>query len=147
MSIRRGGLTLVELALTIGLAGIVVIPIGVVLSQHLAGAMWSRDAGVAMNLARSEVERLDSLNDFCHAQLNLTSPTPPPVDGYWPGYPYAMTRVVSCQQNDCSVNCGAAPTNARNGVKRIEIRVTKSGSGQLLASLVTYRTKFVSFGP
>ena len=145
MSIRRGGLTLVELALTIGLAGIVVIPVGVVLSQHLAGAMWSRDAGVAMNLARSEVERLDSLNDFCHADLTVNSPSGIPLPSYL-GYPFTLTRTIWCQTGNCASNC-ASPSNNNNGIKRIEIRATKSGSTETLASLTNYRTKYVLFGP
>lgn len=151
----RGGLTLVELIITISLAAILGIPTGILLSEHLTGALRARDYTVGMSLARAEMERLDSLdsvsgldnaNGFCHPDLNLTSSTPPPLTGYWPGYTCDLTRIVLCQAGNCSSNC-ASPTNANNGVKSIEVRVTKSGSGELVASLITYRTKFVRFGP
>ena len=155
LDVRRG-LTLVELVITISLAAIIGIPVGILLSEHLTGALRARDYAVAMSLARAEMERLDSLdsssgldnsNGFCHPDLNLTSPTPPPIAGYWPGYSYDLTRIVLCQTGgNCALNC-ASPADANNGIKQIEVRVTKSGSGELGASLMSYRTKFVRFGP
>ena len=145
MSIRTPrGLTLIELVITISLAGILGIPVGILLSEHLNAALRARDATVATNLARYEIERLDSLNDFCHADLTINSPGGTTINPYL-GYPYALTRIVWCQTGNCASNCGA-PANANNGVKRIEIRVTKSGSSTILASLVTYRTQYVLFG-
>ncbi len=138
------GLTLVELVITISLAAIIGIPTGILLSQHLKGALRARDAVVAMNLARYEMERLDSLNDFCHVDLTVNSPAGLPINSYQ-GYPYTLTRIVWCQTGNCASNCGS-PSNTNNGVKRIEIRVTKSGSTDVLASLVSYRTEFVLFG-
>ena len=138
------GLTLIELVITISLAAIIGIPVGLLLSEHLNGALRARDAIVAMNLARYEMERLDSLNDFCHVDLNMNSPAGTPLNSYQ-GYPYTLTRIVWCQTGNCASNCGS-PSNANNGVKRIEIRMTKSGSTGVLASLVSYRTEFVLFG-
>lgn len=152
---KQAGLTLVELVITISLAAIIGVPTGILLSEHLTGALRARDYTVAMNLARREMEQLDSLdsasgldnaNGFCHPDLALTVPSPPPIVGYWPGYPYDLTRIVQCQVGNCGSNC-ASPSNANNGIKRIEIRVTKSGSSDRLATLVTYRTKYVLFGP
>ena len=155
MHMSRTGLTLIELVMTISLAAILGIPVGLILSRQLQGAINARDAAVAMSLARDEMERLESLdsasgldnaNGFCHPDLNLTSPSPAPIPGYWAGYSYDLTRIVQCQVNNCASNC-ASPSNANNGVKRIEIRVTRTGSGDLMASLVTYRTKYVRYGP
>jgi len=144
------GLTLVELVVTIILTAIIGIPVGILLAEHLSGALRARDYTVAMNLARREMERLDSWNNFCHADLNLTAGTPAPN----PDPAYVVTRIVGCQTPasscacSCSGTCGSgAPTSARNDVKRVETRVTKSGSGEQLASLVSYRTKYVLFGP
>lgn len=146
----RAGLTLVELVITISLAAIIGIPTGILLSEHLTGALRARDYTVAMSLARREMERLDSLNNFCHTDLDVTAPSPPPLVGYWPGYPYDLTRIVQCQAGDCTSQspgtCHSPPANARNGIKRIELRVTKSGSTEVQARLVTYRTKYVLFG-
>lgn len=139
------GLTLVEIILTIGLTAALGVPMGMLLNAHLGNALRARDATVAMNLARLELERLDSLNDFCDAGLAINAPAGTTVDPYQ-SLPYAMTRIVACQAGDCTANCGLTPANALNGVKRIEIQVRKSGSATVLASLVTYRTKFVLFG-
>ena len=138
------GLTLVELVLTISLAGILSIPIGILISEQLRGAMRARDVTIAMNLARAEVERLESFNDFCRSELALTTTAGVVVPGA--SFPaYVVTRIVSCQTGNCDANCGS-PSNANNGIKRIEIRVTRSGSSTPLATLVTYRTKFVLYG-
>ena len=143
------GLTLVELVVTIVLTAIIGVPMGRMVAEQLRGALNARDSTIAMNLARLELERLDSLNDFCHADLALTGGTTAPN----PDPAFTVTRIVSCQTPtsscacSCSGGCGGAPSNARNDIKRIEIRVTKSGSGELGAAAVTYRTKYVSFGP
>ena len=139
-----GGLTLIELVITISLAGILGIPVGVLLSEQLGAAIHARDASVAMNLARAELERLESFNDFCHPETALTASSGVVVA--FPAYPsYVVTRIVSCQTGDCTSTCGT-PSNANNGIKRVEIRVTKTGSTAPLASLITYRTKFVLYG-
>ncbi len=135
----RRGLTLVELVVTITLAGLLGIPVGLLLSHYLEAALRSRDRTVAVNLARHEMERLESLNDFCHADLDT------PVAGVAitvPGFPSSIvTRMVTCQAGDC-----ACPS-AIDGMKRVDVRVTKAGSEDPLASLTTYRTKFVTYGP
>jgi len=137
-------LTLVELVITISLTAILGIPAGILFSEHLNGALRARDYTVAMSLARAEMERLDSLNDFCHVDLTVNSPAGTTISPYQ-GYPYALTRAVWCQTGNCASNC-ATPSNANNGIKRIEIRVTKIGSTENRATLVTYRTEYVLFG-
>ncbi len=143
-------LTLIELVVAIAVTAVLAIPLGRLLSEQLRGALGAHDSTVAMSLARHEMERLDSLNNFCHPHLNVTAPTPPPVNGYWPTYPsYALTRTVICQVPDCTSQSPGVchnPANSRNGIKRIEVRVTRQGSPESLATLVTYRTKYVLFG-
>ncbi len=151
---RATGFTLIELIIAISLAMLIGVPAARLLVEHLAGAIRSRDYAVGMSLARREMERLDSFdsaggldnsNGFCHPDLALTAVSPPPINNYWVGYPYALTRIVQCQALDCTSNC-ASPTNPRNGIKRIELRVTKTGSSEPAATLVTYRTKYVRYG-
>ncbi|MBI2093286.1 MAG: type II secretion system protein [Candidatus Omnitrophica bacterium] len=141
----RHGLTLIEIIVTISLLAIIAVPASLLLSEPMRAAISFRESTVAMGLARSELEQLDALNDFCHADLALTSASGITVDPYQ-GFPYALTRIVSCQTGDCSSNCNA-PNNNRNGIKRIEIRVSRSGSSDVLARLTNYRTKYVLFGP
>lgn len=128
------GLTLVELVITISLAGILGVPVGMLLSEQLNGALKARDYTVGMNLARQEMERLDSLNDF----FVLASQSASAV----PGFPaYTRTVTVTCSFGNCtSTGVGS------QGGKRVEVVVTKTGSSDPLARLVTYRTKHVQFG-
>lgn len=140
------GLTLVELVITISLAAILGVPVGFILSEHLRAALQARDASVAMSLARQEVERLDSFNDFFHADLAL--PTDPATTTFvnYQGYPYTLQRTVSCLLGNCT-NTGTGS----QGVKRVTISVYKSSSPSpppdtLAATLITYRTKHVYFG-
>ena len=154
------GLSLIELIVTISLAAILGVPVGILVSEHLGATMRARDATVAMTLARREMEQLDdfnsaslsSFNNFCHANLNLTGAGGVSVAS--PNPAYAITRIVLCQTptSSCACSCSGicltgAPSSARNDIKRIEVQVKRSGSSELLASLVTYRTKYVSFGP
>lgn len=136
MTVR--GLTLIELVLTIALAGILAVPTGLLLTEHLREAMSSRDSTFALQLARAEVERLESFNNFFKSpELNIGSTLMP----NYQGYPYDVTRAVTCQVG----NCVSAALNSQ-GVKRIDIVVTQAGSLQPQARLISYRTKHVSFG-
>jgi len=132
------GLTLVELVITISLAAIIGIPTGILLSEHLTGALRARDYIVAMNLARQEMERIDSLNDFfASPDLNVGT-----TSGTVSGFPaYTRTVTVTCLVGNCT-----NPGTGSQGVKQITIVVTKTGPGDLLATLVSYRTKHVFFG-
>ncbi len=144
------GLTLVELIISISLAGIIAIPVGILVSEHLNAAIRARDATIAMNLARYELERLDSLNDVCH--VDLTTPSTTTIISYQ-SLSYTLTRTVSCQVTpivgNCASNCTSPnpPPSGNNGIKRIAITVTRNSSAEVLASVITYRTKFVRFGP
>ena len=149
----QGGLTLVELVITISLAAIIGIPTGILLSEHLTGALRARDYAVAMSLARAEMERLDSLNNFCHADLSLTLPAGVLLSGApFSSYPsYEVRRVVNCQAQAsgtaCTSACVASPGATDNAIKRVEVVATRSGTTDRVASLVTYRSKYVTFGP
>ena len=147
-------MTLVELVVGISLSAILGIALGVLVSEHLRAALRARDMTVAMNLARAELERLESLGivvgqenttGFCHPDLNITGASGVAVPSV-SGPSYVVTRIVTCQTGSCVSNC-ASPSNANNGIKRIEIRVTKTSSaGERQAYLITYRTKFVLLG-
>jgi len=128
------GLTLVELVITIALAAILGVPVGFILSEHLRGALRARDYAVAMSLDRQEMERLDSLNNF----FSVSTQAAAPVAGF-SAYTRAVT--VTCLLGDCT----NTNTNSQ-GVKKITVVVTKTGPGDVLATLVSYRTKHVAFG-
>ena len=150
------GMTLVELVITIATAAIIGIPTGLLISEHLQQSILLRDSNLGAQLARYELERLDGLNNFFAADLatNAASPStpvvtviplnPPPATYLMSpqSYPYTITRAVSCQIGDCT----AGSPSTLQGVKRIVVTVTKSGSATPLIRLVTYRTKYVSFG-
>ena len=137
----RRGLTLVELVLTIALAGILGIPTGLLLGEHLFVALTSRDSTVATQLARYEMERLDSLNNFFDPNLNVV---PPVTISNYQGFPYDLTRTVTCLTSPATTCTSGALNN--QGVKRIQVTVTKTGSAQPLSRLISYRTKHVFFG-
>ena len=120
-----------------GLAGLLGIPTGLLVSEHLRAALTSRDATVALQLARAEMERLDSLNSFFASTLAIGTTVIPTYQGF----PYTMTRTITCQTGNC------ASTNPNvQGVKRLLITMTRSGSASPLARLISYRTKHVLFG-
>ena len=129
------GLTLVELVLTITLAAILGVSSGLLVSEELRGMLTARDQMVAMGLARAELERLESLNDF----FAIATQAPTVVPGFT-AYTRAVT--VTCM---FSSNCTDTALDSQ-GVKQIDVTVTKTGILGSLASLTTYRTKHVAYG-
>jgi hypothetical protein len=131
------GLTLVELVVTIGLLGIIGIPTGLLVGEQLIGSVRAKDSTVAMQLGRAHLERLDSLDDFFHPELSVGARTVTPS-----GFPaYAVTTSVTCASGNCT-----SGSLTSQGIKRIQVTVTKSGSPDPLARLITSRTKHVAFG-
>lgn len=132
------GLTLLELVITLTLAGILAVPIGLLLGEQVHQAVSSQETNPALQLARYEMERLDSLNNFFeNPDLSIGSTT----QTNFLGTSYDMTRTVSCIVG----NCTSGSFNSQ-GVKLIEVTVTKSGATEPSVALTTYRTKHVSFG-
>jgi len=133
----RRGLTLVELTLTIALLGLIGIPTSLLLTEHLHGALRGRDSVLATQLARRELERLDSFNDFAHPDLAVTTVTISNYAGY---AGYTMRRVVSCKAGDCIVS-PTAPA-----LKEIEVTILREDSSTPLARMTTFRARDVLFG-
>ena len=131
---QQDGVSLVEMVITIAVATIISVPVGMLLMEHLNGAVRARDQEIAMHLARYELERLDALNNYA----TLAS-----VPAYsLPGYAaYTITTTVSCQTGGSTCNNGGAES-----LKRIQVDVRKTGETNPLASLVTYRAEDVLFG-
>jgi hypothetical protein len=139
----RRGLTLVELIVGIALSALVGLPLGFLLSEYFGAGLRARDAVVAVNLARRELEDIDSRNDFFAPALAMGGGCTPltSVLPSYAGLPYDLTRRVECEVgNCCSLAIGS------EGVKRITVTVTRAGSTDPLATLVTFRTKHVDFG-
>jgi len=138
----RRGLTLVELVITIVLAALIGVPVGLLVSEHLGGALRARDEVLGMSLARRELERLDSFDNFFHSDLALGTP---PDQLNYAGTPYTLRSTVDCIEGNCTTTATSS-----QGVKRITVRVFRPNAGDpaatLLATLVTYRTKHVAFG-
>lgn len=152
----RRGLTLVELVLAIGLAGILGIPTGLLLSQHLRAVLTARDSTVAIQLARYKMEQLDSLNNFFATDLDpgATMAGKSTITPNYLGYPYDLGVVVSCLQ--AVTNCTSTSTTTQ-AVKKIVITVATSvgpdavarpaiSTWRPLARLLSSRTKCVCFG-
>lgn len=134
----KRGLTLVELVIAIALAAALAIPVGWMISSHLGAVLQARDTSVATSLARYEVERLESLNNFfANPDLNVPGQTIPNFQGTV----YTMARVVECLIGNCT-----STAEGSQAIKRITIRVTRPPSTAPLVTLITYRTKHVTFG-
>lgn len=138
----RRGFSLVELILVIVLSAILGIPVAMLISEQIRLSLRARDASMAMSLARMELERLESLNNFCHTDLNVGSTT---IVSY-AGQPFTLFRNVACQFGNCASNC-ATTGNANNGVKRIDITVARNGTTEVVATVQAYKTEYVLNGP
>ena len=117
------GFTLIELIMTIVVVGEVALPISVTLSQHIASVFESQDLSMAVNLARFDLAQMNNT-----AYASIISAT---LNSYQ-GYKYDLVRTVTF------VN-GTALT-AESTVK-IDVKVYRAGTANLLASLTTYISK------
>lgn len=137
----RRALTLIELVLTISLAGLLGIPTGGLVTEHLRVAMTSRDSTMALQLARQELERLDGLQRAAGQEFFVDLPLGTTTTLNYRGSPYTLTRAITCAAGNCT-----STALANQGLKRIEVVVTRPGSPAQLAKLISYRTKHVWFG-
>lgn len=127
----KRGFTLVELIMTVVVVSIVAIPLSLLISQHLESVLQSQDHTVAVNLARLEMEKVNNLSYDNVASVPFTP---------YPGYNYDISRDVVCLQGNCAVG---APGES---LKQITVAVRRTGSLQVLVSLVTYLAKSVTYG-
>ena len=126
-----------ELVIAVALVGIIGVPLGLLLSEHLRAAYATRESSIAVQLARAELERLDSLNDFFAPDLTVGTTVLPAYQGT----SYDLAREVTCLAGNCTKT-----EEKSEGMKRIRVTVTPSGSSTTLVRLTTDRTKHVYFG-
>jgi prepilin-type N-terminal cleavage/methylation domain-containing protein len=126
--INKRGFTLVELIMAIVVVGIISIPISLSLGQHIRSAAVSEENSTAINLGRFEMELV---NNLAYASINSVT------SANYQGYPYDVVRTVSYAQGS-----GATPES----LKKIAVDVKKSGSADILVSLVTYIAANVLYG-
>lgn len=118
----KKGFTLVELLMAIVVVGIISIPISLSLSQHVRSASVSEENSTAINLGRFEMEKI---NNTPYDDINIGSFIISPYEGY----NYSVTRIVTYAQGSGSTD---------ESLKKIQVDVKKSGSADILISLVTY---------
>jgi prepilin-type N-terminal cleavage/methylation domain-containing protein len=123
------GFTLIELIMTIIVVGLVSIPLSLLIAEQVESAVYSKDSALAFNLARFEIEKM---NNTAYASISSAS------FSNYQGYSYDVNRTVSYVNGDA----GTAEST-----KKITVIVTRAGGGDTLATLITYVTKNVSYGP
>lgn len=131
------GVTLVELVVSLSLIGLLGLPTGRLIVEYLGQGVGVQDTFAAMQWARHEMERLDSLDDFFAPDLAIGAVVMPEYQGS----PYTLTRTVTCATGDC-----VDPAQGSEGVKRIDIRASRGETSPTLAELTSYRTKHVDYG-
>jgi len=114
--------------MTIVVVGIIAIPLSILLSEHVQAVFKAEDYAVSLNLGRLEME---TVQNTPYANVTTTS-----FSGY-KGYGYDLDRTVTYAQG----NAGTAES-----VKLVSINVKKGGTSTVLANLVTYLVKNVSYG-
>lgn len=124
----KKGFTLIELIMTIVVVGIVSIPLSLLVSQHIRSVFETSDDTLAFNLARFEMEKVNNTSYSSISSANTSN---------YEGYSYTVTRTVSYAYGSSSSD---------ESVKKIQVDVKKSGSAVVLASLITYIAKNVSYG-
>ena len=126
--LQKQGFTLVELIMTIVVVGIISIPLSLLVSQHINSIAQSEDYGMAINLARFEMENVKNLN-----YANIVSGSFP----NYQGYSFDITRTVSFVQGN-----GASAES----LKLVQVDVNRSGSAAILFTLKTYIARNVIYG-
>ena len=125
---RKTGLTLIELILTIVVVGIVAVPLSLVIAQNCSSVFYSEGVTTAFNLARLEMETVNNLSYASVANAAFSS---------YQGYGYNVTRTVSYVYGTVT---------SAESLKKISIQVKRVGDSAVLATLVAYRANNVSYG-
>lgn len=140
-----------ELTVTLALLGILAVPFGQLVATQMQATVQA-DGGIsAVNLARYEQERVNpnllsfaSLVDWCsvpgsqlpsepHCPVSVASPNP------YTGSSYVVARDVESQ----TPTDGSASTE----MKRVTVKVFRSGDTVALVTVTTYVTNGVTFTP
>lgn len=119
--------------MTIVVVSIVAIPLSLLISQHLESVLQSQDYTLAVNLARFDMEKVNNLNYDNVAVGSFPFPL-------YLGYNYDVTRDVVCLQPDC------APATPGESLKKVTVAVRRTGSSQILVSLVTHLAENAAYG-
>jgi len=151
MARRVAGFSLIELSLTIFLLGILSLPIGGMVVEHLKASIEGDETVSAQNLARYELERIvavrfNQIDDWCsvpQSQLPASEswcPATVEAPNPYAALPHAVTRRVSFQN----------PTDgsSANNMKRITVKVFRPAfSPEPVITMTAYRTDAVTYGP
>jgi Na+/phosphate symporter len=113
--------------MTIIVAGIVAVPLSLLLARQIQSVFQSEDFTAAYDLARFDME---VVNNLPYAGINSATTSS------YQGYPYTVTRTVAYAHGT-----GASAEST----KKVTIQVTRSGSAAVIVKLVTYITKNVSY--
>lgn len=124
----QAGFTLIELVMTIVVAGVIAIPLSLTISQYIKSVFKAQDYTMAANLARAEIERVNKMTYTSMVTASFTN---------YQGYPYNVARTVTYI---------AGSSGSTNSLKQIVVSVTKSGSAEVLANFTTYFARNVSYG-
>ena len=126
----RGGFTLVELIMTMVVVGIVSIPLSFLVIGHMESIVVSSDMTIALNLARFEMEIVNS-----SAYTDILIGTF--VNANNPNSDYDVTRIVTYEQGD---------DLSAESLKRITVQVTRAGDADVIISLVTFIARNITYG-
>ena len=125
---KTRGFTLIEMAIMIGVASVLIISI----TRSMQTTVWRftrlRSTYIALNLAKKQMAMMN------HEALPGNGTTNPASDASFPNFTY--TQVVATPYTT-----GAPASN----VRKIEMQVSTTTDGQLI-SLITYRDDIAAFG-
>ncbi len=114
--------------MTIVVIGIIAVPLSLLISGHIESVFVSEDNVQARQFARFELEKVNNM-----PYASIATDTIP----QYQGYNYTVNRVVSFVRG----NSGSSES-----LKEITVSVTKTGSPDVLISLVTYIAKNIIYG-
>ena len=127
---KTSGFTLIELIVTIVVLGLVLIPLGLMGIEYMNAIVYSRDSGVAGNLVKVEMAKV---NNLAYGDATLASGYDSTTSNY-EGYPYDLRRQIN-----------SVPGYGTD-LKEVQIWVYPPGeTSNQLAHTVTYLAD-VSFG-
>jgi len=133
VSVSRGW-TLVELVITVGLTGLLAVPLGTFFAELVRGSLEDQEQALVLNLARMQLEEVNS--------LPYGSVVTIPTLSSYQAFPYDVTRQVATQ----------SPTDGSSAaaMKRVTVRVFPGGADQAatppLVTVITYRANGVTSG-
>lgn len=122
----KRGFTLIELVMTIVVAGIIAVPLSLMIFKQVEGTFLSEDIAVCNNLLRFQMEKVNNLSFSSIADTAISN---------FEGFDYDLAQTVSTISHAGSER-----------LKQVNVVLTRAGTAKTVVSGSTYISDNIDYG-